>query len=140
MQDLEFSRSLSRINTLLGLAELISKIKKNKEDAYALLNRYARYLSENRISTITLKQRVVTIKNFLEYHDIDISPRPRRFKLKVKLPRTVRRNKEAISKEDIIEILNATSDIRLKTFYHAVSSHRDACRRSFVNTCKGRGF
>jgi hypothetical protein len=62
MQDLEFSRSLSRINTLLGLAELISKIKKNKEDAYALLNRYARYLSENRISTITLKQRVVTIK------------------------------------------------------------------------------
>jgi len=98
----------------LGLAELISKIKKNKEDAYSLLNRYARYLSENRISTITLKQRVVTVKNFLEYHDIDISPR--RFKLKVKLPRTVRRNKEAISKEDIVEILNTASDIRLKTF------------------------
>jgi hypothetical protein len=66
----------------LGLAELISKIKKNKEDAYSLLNRYARYLSENRISTITLKQQIVTIKNFLEYHDIDISPR--RFKLKGK--------------------------------------------------------
>ena len=46
----------------LGLVDLISKIKKNKEDAYSLLNRYARYLSENRISTITLKQRVVTIK------------------------------------------------------------------------------
>jgi integrase len=98
----------------LGLADLISKIKKNKEDVYSLLNRYARYLNENRISTITLKQRVVTIKNFLEYHDIDISPR--RFKLKVKLPRIVRRNKEAISKEDIVEILNAASDIRLKTF------------------------
>ena len=98
----------------LGLADLILKIKKNKEDAYSLLNSYATYLSENRISTITLKQRVVTIKNFLEYHDIDISPR--RFKLKVKLPRTVRRNKEAISKEDIIEISNAASDIRLKTF------------------------
>ena len=84
-----------------GFSGVDSKIKKNKEDAYSLLNIYARYLSENRISTITLKQRVVTIKNFLEYHDIDISPRPRRFKLKVKLPRTVRRNKEAISKEDI---------------------------------------
>jgi integrase len=98
----------------LGLADLILKIKKNKEDVYSLLSGYARYLSENRISTITMKQRVVTIKNFLEYHDIDISPR--RFELKVKLPRTVRRNKEAISKEDIVEILNAASDIRLKTF------------------------
>ena len=28
----------------LGLVDLISKIKKNKEDAYSLLNRYARYL------------------------------------------------------------------------------------------------
>jgi hypothetical protein len=46
----------------LGLAELISKIKKNKEDVYSLLSGYARYLSENRISTITMKQRVVTIK------------------------------------------------------------------------------
>jgi integrase len=98
----------------LGLADLILKIKKNKEDVYSLLSGYARYLSENKISTITMKQRVVTIKNFLEYHDIDISPR--RFELKVKLPRTVRRNKEAISKEDIVEILNAASDIRLKTF------------------------
>jgi integrase/recombinase XerD len=98
----------------LGLADLIAKIKKNKEDAYSLLNRYARYLSESMISTITLKQRIVTIKNFLEYHDVDISPR--RFKLKVKLPRIVRRNKEVISKEDIVEILNAASDIRLKSY------------------------
>jgi integrase len=98
----------------LGLADLISKIKKNKEDVYSLLNAYARHLSQSKISTITLKQRIVTIENFLEYHDIDVSPR--RFKLKVKLPRIVRRNKEAISKEDIVEILNAASDIRLKTF------------------------
>jgi integrase len=54
------------------------------------------------------------VKNFLEYHDIDISPR--RFKLKVKLPKTIRKNKEALSKEDIIEILNAASDIRIKTY------------------------
>jgi integrase len=54
------------------------------------------------------------VKNFLEYHDIDISPR--RFKLKVKLPKTIRKNKEALSKEDIVEILNAASDIRIKTY------------------------
>jgi hypothetical protein len=41
----------------------------------------------------------VTAKNFLEYHDIDISPR--RFKLKVKLPKVVKKEKEASDKEDI---------------------------------------
>src|ERR671930_2159232 len=64
--------------------------------------------------TSTLKQRVITVKNFLEYYDIDISPR--KFKLKVKLPRTVRKNKEALSKEDITDILNACSNIKLKTY------------------------
>ena len=54
------------------------------------------------------------MKNFLEYHDIGISPR--RFKLKVKLPKTIRKNKEALSKEDIVEILNAASDIRTKSY------------------------
>lgn len=58
--------------------------------------------------------RVVTAKNFLEYYDVDISPR--KFKLKVKIPKTVRKNKEALSKEDVTDILNACSDIRLKTY------------------------
>ena len=98
----------------LGLEDLILKIKKNKADPYRLLTEYTQYLGKRNISTLTIKQRVVTVKNFLEYNDIDISPR--RFKLKVKLPRIVRRNKEATSKEDIVEILNAASDIRLKTF------------------------
>jgi integrase-like protein len=45
---------------------------------------------------------------------IDISPR--RFKLKVKLPKVVRKKKEALSKEDIIEILNVCDNIRLRTY------------------------
>ena len=61
-----------------------------------------------------LKNYVITIKNFLEYSDIDISPR--KFKLKVRLPKVIRKNKEALSKEDIVDILNACSDIRLKTY------------------------
>jgi integrase len=32
------------------------------------------------------------------------------------LPRVIRKNKQALSKEDIIDILNACSDIRLKTY------------------------
>ena len=54
------------------------------------------------------------MREYTPYHDIDIGPR--KFRLKVKLPKTIRKNKEALSKEDIIEILNACSDIRLKTY------------------------
>jgi integrase len=56
----------------------------------------------------------VTVKNFFEYYDVDISPR--KFKLKVKIPKVIRKSKEALSKEDIITILNACSEIRLKTY------------------------
>jgi integrase len=65
------------------------------------------------ISPSTLKTRIITAKN-LEYYDVDISPR--KFKLKVKMPKVIRKSKEALSKEDVIDILNACSDIRLKTY------------------------
>lgn len=45
---------------------------------------------------------------------MDISPR--KFKLKVKLPKVVRKNKQALSKNDVINILNSCADIRLKTY------------------------
>ena len=66
------------------------------------------------ISPATLKARIITAKNFLEYSDVDISPR--KFKLKVKIPKVIRKSKEALSKEDVSDILNACSDIRLKTY------------------------
>jgi integrase len=66
------------------------------------------------ITTTTLKQRVVTVKNFLEYCDVDISPR--KFKLKVKLPKAIMKKKEALSKEDVIDILNICDNIRLRTY------------------------
>ena len=62
----------------------------------------------------------MTLKNFLEFYDVDISPR--KFKLKVKLPKVVRKTKEALSKEDVIDIMNACSDIRLKTYLMLLAS------------------
>ena len=94
---------------------LLEQIKQGSRNVYDILSQYAGYLKKsNNISNLTLKQRIITVKNFLEYHDVDISPR--KFKLKVKLPKVVRRNKEALSKEDIADILNTCSDIRLKTY------------------------
>jgi integrase len=99
----------------LSVNDLVTKIKHGELDPYDILSKYSGYLqSSYNISTTTLKGRVVTVKNFFEYFDIEISPR--KFKLKVKLPRIIRRNKEALSKEDVIDILNACSDIKLKTY------------------------
>src|SRR5215831_1477485 len=93
---------------------LVSEIKKEQRDIYDVLNSYAAYLKSCSISRLTLKQRVVTVKNFFEYYDVDISDR--RFKIKVKLPKIVRKKKEALSKEEIIEILNVCDNIRLRTY------------------------
>ncbi|MFL6429981.1 MAG: tyrosine-type recombinase/integrase [Nitrososphaeraceae archaeon] len=94
---------------------IIRRINEGSEDPYGILSDYVAYLQTNyNISTLTLKQRIVTVKNFFEYYDVDISPR--KFKLKVKIPKVIRKSKEALSKEDIINILNACSEIRLKTY------------------------
>lgn len=98
----------------LSIDNLLSKIKKGNESPYDILNGYAAYLTNRNVSALTLKQHVVTVKNFFEYSDIDIIPR--RFKLKVKLPKVVRKKKEALSKEDIIGILNVCDNIRLRTY------------------------
>src|SRR6478752_7462544 len=98
----------------ITIENLLEKIKEGTIDTYNILSRYSADQKNCNISSTTIKQRVVTIKNFFEYHDIEISPR--KFKLKVRLPKAVRKNKEAISKEDIADILNHCSDIKLKTY------------------------
>jgi integrase len=80
---------------------------------YDILSSYAAYLTGT-IAPITIKQRVVTIKNFFEYCDIEVSVR--KFKFKVKLPKSVQKDKKALSKRDIVDIINACSNIRLKTY------------------------
>jgi hypothetical protein len=59
--------------------------------------------SDSNLSTLTLKHRIVTAKNFLEFNDVEISPR--KFKLKVKFPKNVTRIREALDKNDIINIM-----------------------------------
>jgi integrase len=112
LKDLE-NFVVANVNSL-GVDKLLLEIKKGNQDPYVILNNYAAYLKNRKISARTLNQRIITGKNFFEYCDIEISPR--RFKLKVKLPRIIRKKKEALSKEDIIEILNKCDNIRLRTY------------------------
>jgi hypothetical protein len=70
----------------LAINGLVNKFKEGSADPYNILSRYCSYLvNSGNISAITSKQRVITIKNFFEYCNIDINPR--KFKLKVKLPK-----------------------------------------------------
>jgi hypothetical protein len=58
----------------ITLNNLISQIKDCVKDAYDVLSNYIGYLQSNcNVSAMTLKQRVVTAKNFLEYYDVDKS-------------------------------------------------------------------
>ena len=119
-----------------SIDHLLVNVKKGHQDPYNLLNSYAGYLKDCNISALTLKQRIVTVKNFLEYYDIDISPR--RFKLQVKLPRIVRKKKAALSKEDIVEILNVCDNIRLRTYVTllAATGMRAAASKHYLYVSK----
>jgi integrase len=72
------------------------------------------------IGSLAFRDKIITVKTFLEYNDIEISPR--KFRLKVRFPKTILRNKEAIDKKDIIKILNCCSDLKLKTFVMLLAS------------------
>ena len=90
------------------------------ENIYELLSNYVSYLINKvdqrgfKLSNISVKQCATTVRNFLEYYDIDINPR--KFNLKVKLPRVVRQHKEALQKDDIIKILETCGKFKLKCY------------------------
>ncbi|MGE5633979.1 MAG: hypothetical protein ACM3VV_01990 [Deltaproteobacteria bacterium] len=104
-----------------NIDRLVQQLKDKKYDPYDILNDFCIFLQNNyNLSSVTFRDKVITVKTFLEYNDIEISPR--KFKLKVRFPKTVLRHKEAIDKEDIIKILNGCSDLRLKTYVMLLAS------------------
>ena len=111
---------------LITLDHVINELKNkgdsnNEIDPYDILSGFAAYLEEEGIENPnTLRYFVATARNFLEYNDVEISPR--KFKLKVRLPKPVIRHKEAISKEEIREILLKCSNIKLKTYLMLLAS------------------
>ena len=49
----------------LDIDNLVFRIKKGTQDPYDILNSYAAYLKNHNISALTLKQRIVTVRTFL---------------------------------------------------------------------------
>jgi integrase len=104
--------------TITSLDQVVEELKRssNKINPYDLLSGFVAYLQEEEgiKNPNTIRYFVITARNFLEYHDIEISPR--KFKFRVRMPKAVVRRKEAIGKEEIREILLKCSNIKLKTY------------------------
>jgi len=105
-----------------NLDVLIDNLQKNQNvSPYQVLSGYVVYLNQKgTVSPLTIKQRVNTARNFMEFCDIEISDR--KFRQKVKSPRIIMKDKEALTKQDIVEILNTCADIRLKTYVHLLAA------------------
>ena len=115
-----FERFLKK-NYKINLDILIQKIKSTEYNPYDIFNDYCIFLQNNyNLGSLAFRDKIITVKTFLEYNDIEISPR--KFKLKVRFPKIVLRNKAAIDKEDIIKILNGCSNLRLKTYLMLLAS------------------
>jgi integrase len=98
----------------------INKLFNFRENIYDLLSSYVSWLSErvdkngHKLSASSIKNIVIIVRTFLESFDIDINQR--KFRLNVRLPRVVRQYKKALSKEDIVKMLEACSKFKLKTY------------------------
>jgi integrase len=103
-------------NYNLSLDQLIDTLTTSNElNVYDIISKFIAYIQQERkVSPITVKAYVSTIRTFLETNDVEISPR--KFKFKVKKPRVIRKEKEPLHKSDIQVILNACHSIRLKTY------------------------
>ena len=101
-------------------------------DVYTLLSGYIFYLTTNYVSpdgfklaNITIKNTINTVRNFLEYYDIEVNPRKYRFK--VRQPKVIRQFKEALTKDDITKILHMCESYKLRTFVHFLVCYWLSC-------------
>jgi integrase len=85
-------------------------------DIYDILSKFKSFMVSRKTYTTnqTIKQYIVTVRNFLEYYDIEVSQR--KFRQKVKIPKSVRRRKEPLTRDLIIKILENCSNYRLRIF------------------------
>ena len=116
--------SFARNNYNIDLDSLVINIREGRYNVYDILSELTSYLQDcnynKPLSSTTLRNRVKIARNFLEFNDVDISHN--KFKLKIRLPRAIRKIKEALTKDDIRDIILACSDIRLKTYVMFLAS------------------
>jgi integrase len=109
----------------LSIDNLILQLENGVLDVYNVFSKYLTYLlsttNGHALSPSTIKSRINTARGFLESQSkIEISER--KFKLRVKIPKSIIKKKDALSKTDVIDIINSCSDIRLRTYVLLLAS------------------
>jgi hypothetical protein len=69
----------------VNLDELIKKIKfaTAEYDSYDILNNYCIFLQNNYNKRSSFRDKIITVKTFLEYNDIEINPKKSQIKSKI---------------------------------------------------------
>jgi integrase len=120
----DFERFVKR-EYYIDLDSMVEQLKSGKLDLYEIFSKFVTHkvrekVQQNLLSTRTLNQRVKHIKHFLETNDVTVNQT--KFRMKIKLPKEIKRENEGISKDQIRDILAACEDIRLKTYVMFLAS------------------
>lgn len=118
---LSYFQSFLDVESNHDLQTILVAITKNEVNVYTLLEQFVTFLTERRsLSPGSVRQYVVGFRSYLAYYDIDVNPS--KFRRKVKMPRILHNDQEAIDVKDIRNILLNCSNRRLKTFILLLAS------------------
>ena len=93
--------------------EIIKQVKAGKQDQYDALSDYKAHLSREGKEANNLRALVKKARAFMEYQGLEYSDR--QFKIRIKLPRTVKKQKTPIKKDTIRGLVRTAPNIWLKT-------------------------
>ena len=118
---LSYFQSFLDVESEHDLQTILVAITKNEINVYTLLEQFVTFLTERKsLSPGSVRQYVVGFRSYLAYYDIDVIPS--KFRRKVKMPRILHNEQEAIDVKDIRNILLNCSNRRLKTFILLLAS------------------
>jgi integrase len=110
------------------LRSIIKPLATNEINVYELLNCFKNHIMKQHngndesmsIGTKSINVYMSGVRSYLAYYDIDIIPT--KFKKKVKMPKIIRQDEEAIDAPDIRDILLHTNNRRLKPYLLILAS------------------
>lgn len=106
------------------LTTIIQALMDKEIDIYALLNQFIQHLfklsGERKLSYSTINNYLASVRSYFQNYDIEISTW--KFKHKVRIPKTQKREEEPIDASDIRKILKATNNRRLKAYLLVLAS------------------
>ena len=110
---LSYFQSFLDVGSKYDLQTILEGITKNEINVYTPLEQFVTFLTDRKsLSPGTVRQYVVGFRSYLAYYDIDVIPS--KFRRKVKMPRILHNDQEAIDVKDIRNILLNCSNRDLK--------------------------